>query len=387
VRLVLCDNALRDSAGHFFNLAAGLKDALAARGVPLAVWSHVDLPEALRAQLGAEPVFDVTPFVVHERQPRHRQLRAWLRSARRFRRALRRAAPRADDVLLVPSVRPGEILGLAAWLFGARPRPAAVVLNFMRDEAVAGRAPAPRRPLLPALHRVSFAVLRVAGRGSRLLLSTQSPGIAKRVGRAARREVHVLPMLKGYPPAPAREPAPPWTIGFLGSPRWDKGSAILLDVVDRCARSLPDCRIVVQLPAEWHRRPAPGWPANVVLVDAGLERARYFELFAQIDVIALPYDARLFGKRTSGVFAEAVACGCVTVVPAGTWMADMLAEGRGAGVVFRGRRPEAVAAAVQEAVAGLDRLRPLALAAREPWRASQGIGAFADRLLAALERD
>jgi hypothetical protein len=68
-------------------------------------------------------------------------------------------------------------------------------------------------------------------------------------------------------------------------------------------------------------------------------------------------------------------------------MADMLEQGRGAGVVFRGRAPHAVAAAVREAVADLDRLRPLALAAREPWRASQGIGAFADALLAALGRD
>ncbi len=387
MRIVLCDDALRDSSGHFFNLAAGLREALAARGVELAIWSNVALPEALRAELGAEPVFDTTPFEVHERQPRRRQLRAWLGSARRFRRALARAGPRPDDALLLPSARPGEILGLAGWLFAARVRPAAVWLNFMRDEADVRPGRESRRPLLPYLYRASFAALRLAGRGSRLRLSTQSEGIARRVGRAARLPVSVLPMLKGYPDPPARQPAPPWTIGFLGHPRRDKGGQTFLHVVDACARAVPDCRVVVQYPAAWRERLPPGLAPNLELVDTGLERGRYFALFERLDLVVLPYDVRLFRKRTSGVFAEALAYGCVTVVPAGSWMADMLEQGRGAGVIYRGRAPHAVAAAVREAVADLDRLRPLALAARAPWRASQGMGAFADRLLAALESD
>jgi glycosyltransferase involved in cell wall biosynthesis len=55
----------------------------------------------------------------------------------------------------------------------------------------------------------------------------------------------------------------------------------------------------------------------------------YYYLLAKADVVLCPYDARAYRARSSGVFAEAVAAGKPTVVPADTWMASALEPGAG----------------------------------------------------------
>jgi glycosyltransferase involved in cell wall biosynthesis len=83
----------------------------------------------------------------------------------------------------------------------------------------------------------------------------------------------------------------------------------------------------------------------------------------------------------SGVFAEAVACGAATVVPADTWMASMVERGRAAGVVFDKYSTDSVTGAVARAVARLDDLRRQAAGLAESWRAEQSISAYFERLL------
>jgi glycosyltransferase involved in cell wall biosynthesis len=112
----------------------------------------------------------------------------------------------------------------------------------------------------------------------------------------------------------------------------------------------------------------------------GLDRSAYYELLRRADVVVQPYEALPYRRMSSGIFAEAVAFGCAAVVPAGTWMARMVTEGRGAGLVFDRLDPESVAAAVRSAVAGLAELRTRAEAAVGPWRATQNVGLYFDRL-------
>src|SRR5262249_24489905 len=151
-------------------------------------------------------------------------------------------------------------------------------------------------------------------------------------------------------------------------------------LLDALAHALPSARIVVQMPETLAGRAAT-WPSNVEVLANGLDRRQYFELLHRTDLVVLPYDARVFGAMVSGVFAEAVACGRATVVPAQTWMAEMLQSGRGAGVVFDHFSVESILHAIESALADLDRLRIRAGQAIGPWRASQSLGAYVDRLL------
>ena len=95
-------------------------------------------------------------------------------------------------------------------------------------------------------------------------------------------------------------------------------------LVERLAQATPTARFVVQGLAA-----APALP-NVEGLATGVDRDSYYELLRQADVVVQPYEAAAYPASVVRIFAEAVAFGCAAVVPAGTWMARMVAEGRGA---------------------------------------------------------
>ena len=70
-------------------------------------------------------------------------------------------------------------------------------------------------------------------------------------------------------------------------------------------------------------------PRGVTLFTDPLSPAAYGELLAMGDAVVLPYDARSYAARSSGVFAEALAAGIPIVAPEGTWMSRRLPPGAG----------------------------------------------------------
>lgn len=214
----------------------------------------------------------------------------------------------------------------------------------------------------------------------RVVLTSQSAFVAQSLGQLTGAEIAVYPMLERYPPLVPATAAGTGTIGFLGAPRRDKGSGFLFDVVAACARTFGSYRVAVQLDG----KPAERLPANVEVLPRTLDRASYFDLLNRLDVAVFPYDASLYGRKPSGVFAEAVAAGVVTVVPDGTWMADQVERGRGAGVVFDEPNVAVVVAALARAIADLPQLRTQALQARGAWRETESASAYVDRLLKEL---
>ena len=109
--------------------------------------------------------------------------------------------------------------------------------------------------------------------------------------------------------------------------------------------------------------------ASVEILPTEQDRDDYLANFSRCSVAVLAYQPDLYIKGTSGVFAEAVGLGKPVVVPAGTWMAQELREGRGVGTVFAESTPSAIAAAVSEALQDFEKLKvaatELAPAARE----------------------
>ncbi len=67
---------------------------------------------------------------------------------------------------------------------------------------------------------------------------------------------------------------------------------------------------------------------GVELVYGPMNRDNYRNLIARTDLMLLPYSARNYAARSSGVFAEALAAGIPTVVTSGTWMSNLLEEHR-----------------------------------------------------------
>src|SRR5262249_6674903 len=220
--------------------------------------------------------------------------------------------PRAGDVLLFPTVRAAEVLGVARWLQSNATPLDGVCLNFMYDDFVPG-AGRHRRWMWTALYRLSFARLR-RDRGQRpLLLTSGSPALAADMTRLASTVVHAYPLPKAYPaPATPTALAEPPNVVYLGAPWPWKGGDLLPEIARRCFASGRRCRFVVQEPRQIPPTLRPALTAiratpGVVTVEGSLERRAYFELVRSADVVLLPHDARRYRRRTSGIFAEAVA--------------------------------------------------------------------------------
>lgn len=384
--MVLCENGLASRQGHHLNLVVGIRAELARRGLPLTVLSHVNLDPKIAAELEALPVFERTPYASLSSGGRGRQILSWLVAAKCFTAGLRRVELGPDDVLLVMTVRPAELAGLDAWSWTRRRLPRAIVLNFMTDDrrpARTGTSPA----LVRVLYTLSFALLKLRVGRRRLLLTCASERLAAPLSAQLHERVSVSPVLHSYSPGPAR-PAEPRaaespTIGFLGTPRPDKGEPLLAELIDACAQSLPRARVVAQVGADFAGPPG-GWPENVQLMPVGLEHDRYQELLSQVDIVVLPYVLDQFGDMVSGVFSDAVASGAVAVAPAGSWMATMIERGRAAGVVFDQFAVSAIVGAAVQAADDLEELRRQAASLRAPWRAEQSISAYFEQLLGEL---
>jgi glycosyltransferase involved in cell wall biosynthesis len=373
VRVVVCDDGLTDRVGHFFNLAVALREELTARDVEYAIFGNAALAPELAQQLDARAVFRRGTNDGFGRGGPPNELLAYTRTLRSFASGLDAVRPGPDDLLFLPMARAAEIAGIARWLRRGGTAPVAVCANFMIDD-FDFRPPRLSPSVLPALYRVAFGSLSRRLAPGRLILTAADEELASAAGRATGAHVRVYPMLKRYPPRAAPAPTAAATVAFLGDVRRNKGGALLDVLVERLAQTMPTARFVVQGLAA-----APALP-NVEALPVGLDRGAYYELLRRADVVVQPYEAAPYRRMSSGIFAEAVAFGCATVVPAGTWMARMVAEGRGAGLTFDRLEPDIVATAVRAVVADLPGFRALAEAAATPWRASQNVGAYLDRL-------
>ena len=373
MRVVVCDDALADRVGHFFNLAVALREELTARDVEHVIFGNAALEPDLAQELGARSVFRRGPNDGFGRGGPPKELLAYARTSRSFASGLDAVRPGSGDLLFVPMARAAEIAGIARWLRRSRATLGALCLNFMLDDFDV-RPPRISPSLLPALYRRALGSLALALPPGKLILTATTEELSSAASRATSIAVRAYPMLKRYPPpVPKPSNAAP-TVAFLGEPRRHKGGALLEAVVKRCAEAAPAARFTVQ------GLGATRVLGNVEPVAIGLDRSAYYELLRRADVVVQPYEAPAYRRMSSGIFAEAVASGCAAVVPAGTWMARMVTEGRGAGLVFDRLDPESVAAAVRSAVAGLAELRTRAEAAVGPWRATQNVGLYFDRL-------
>lgn len=178
------------------------------------------------------------------------------------------------------------------------------------------------------------------------------------------------------PAPPARSASSPLRVLFLGDLRDEKGFTKLPPLV-RAMRADGRSRVQFVVPGALH--PEEREPAMLAALaeletypESQVERPHrdgfvpaddYYKLLASADVVLCPYDAKAYRSRSSGVFAEAVAAGKPTVVPADTWMASE--QGPGSGEAYHNDRD--LLRALQRVVSDHARYRSAAESARGRW--------------------
>lgn len=397
-RLIIVDQSLKDFLGHYAEYTLSVA-AEAAKSVPVIVLAN-------RKQTIATPVgIEIVPsFRFSLAQPQRTRPPPGYDAAVSFpgwsflaelRRGLERVNATAADHLFIHSISFAEIEDLLTLALTADRRRLPVLhIVFRRDlDEINGNA---RRRF--AAYVRAFAHLGLWPDRARFYSDTEALG--RQYAEAAQTPFETLPIPFNQEALETalgqradRAADRPLVLGYLGDARLEKGYHLLPNLAHRLLQShllAGKARLRIQSnynlpngePGIAEARDAlEHYGSDLVeLLCEPDDQGEYYRRLAEIDVVLLPYLAGPYRRRSSGIFAQAVAAGKVVVLPSETQMAAEARHADGAGCVFYDR-PEELHAAVLRALDRYDSLARAAAGARTEWCARNSVRALVDKLL------
>lgn len=362
----------------------------ARRGLPTKPWAEggtaaptapraTDPNERLRAALGAIP-------------PDHNEYQHYQTFAADLDRFLAACGAGPGDHVYFPTAHGRDALAVMALAARTGTRGPTFHLEYRHavlSPAELTRETDPFRAFYTRTHRAYFDACRALAPSPRVRFYTDTPELAADFAELSGFDFGVLPIpfrAELIPPAPPRATADPVRVLFLGDLRDEKGFTKLPPLV-RAICTEDRMRLVVPgaLHPEEHN---PAMLAALAELDAhaAVERPHrngfipaeaYYRLLASADVVLCPYDATAYRARSSGVFAEALAAGKPTIVPAETWMARE--QPPGTGETYSDTNE--LLTALERVCVNLDRYRAASAAARPAWVSTHSPAALVAQLL------
>lgn len=397
MRFILIAHGLIDRSGHHYMEARAFKEEAAKQGQECTILAHRDVSATIRDELNAIPLFQHTPY----KQFFRRRFLGFLRDFRLYGQHMSRelmSLPHgmitSSDVLVSTLTKARDMQGLALWLARIpREQRPYVAINFMIDDISrqGSEASAWTFNLKAALlYRLAFIRLRKTLGAKRLVLSSGGAKFAQTMTRLLGHPVLTFPLPVQHEITSSRtEKAPPGEsplIVFLGHMQQRKGSDLIAAVIPEVLEQYPDCRFLLQAnPESWEKR----WRDELgslagerVHIHRGeMSQQEYQSAMNRADLVLLPYVPGGYVLQTSGVFSEAMALGKVSIIPDGTWMADMARKQGGGAVIFPKFEAEVIAGAVCRALQNLPELTRNMESISCTWRENMGMKAFLRRIL------
>jgi glycosyltransferase involved in cell wall biosynthesis len=253
--------------------------------------------------------------------------------------ALRLQKRSAEDVLFIPNATTAELRALA--LMRARCNPNGDLhwaFLFRRPVFEGYEEDYQRQGEAARLHRMQFAALRRVAPNARVSFHTDTDELTEQYNRLGVYKFHTLPVPVD-PGLGQRETRSRnrLVIGYIGDARDEKGFQHLprlVDYLDSDAETSGRVTFLFQSnfnipegePETRHakRLLQDSRPDLVELVEGPFNQREYAALAQRMDVLLIPYYARQYSARSSGVLAEAIAAGIPSVAPARTSMAALV---------------------------------------------------------------
>lgn len=435
-RLIVVDHSLVGVAGHHFEYDSAVVAAACEAGIASVLLGHIDYVGGMTEggsgtaeRLLVEPWFRRGAYTTGEGRWLRRLLyptiaalppalgRAlhlgagvlWARVRRRMPdlrnglgasllAALDRLGADTQDAVLIHTLGPDDLEDLAAALFAAADRSR----SLPRLHLLLRRTPQEMDRGRSAGRRVGDILQRFAASDAwrdRLRFHSDTAQLVAGFSALSAIRFGLLPivfrhdLLDAALAAAPRASGAPLTVTYLGDARIEKGFQHLPALVAcvLAARPTGSVRFVIQstfnLPGAEPgiraavRRLVAFEPTGLVhLVHKAPVLESFYALLAAADVVILPYDRAAYAMRSSGIQAQAMAAGRPVLVPAGTWLADELAAGSGAGLAFEG--PFDLAPGLLALLENYASFRRRAEAAAPAWRARHHPRQLVERVMA-----
>lgn len=370
MRFIVLDSGLRGKFGHHDRFARGFFKLMDGAGVSVRYLAMVGIEPDLARDCNATPFFN-THFYARLSTDRYDGLTvdASLR-AKSFELDLDTLGADEitdDDVVLMPTAGPAEMVGLLKWRKkrGLKMRMAFIVHRptayAYLDIKAGSQLISLWRSVYRSLKEVDpdqFKVIAMTkGLADKLTALLDTTVYIQNSEQFAKRAVTL--------PVPRRDGR--LSVGFLGPLRQNKNLRRVDQIaVEAKARGLK-INLVVQ--AEGPERPnADGSEVTIQHLSGWIDDDGFEDMIASLDLVALPYDRAAYHIASSGICANAIALGRPVIVPSGTWMASMVEQGLASGVVYAGEGEAVIAQALETAVRDMDRLRAQALERAPVWR-------------------
>lgn len=396
------DPGLISHTGHHASCCRAFLAETRRRGVGTTVLANNAVQSDLRAELGALPLFQASPYYTDAGDPLSGWLQAFLRGAEMTAADFARVSRYSkDDVFYVTGCAPAQLMGVVEWLgtFVPGTAPAVVVdliyqsgMILTGDGAAKSWDPAdPREDPRAILYRFIGQHMKNLALPT-LRFVTTHPALPQVYSALLFKPVEFCAALPYALPQQVAQRAGrrPITLGVVGHQRHDKGYLLMPEVFESLLKAEDDIRIVAHNsgPAAL-RIPEPeaalarlaGADRRLTLDQRPLDAGTYLALLDSIDLMLCPYDPVVYRTTLSGVTLECVANGIPVVVPGGTVLETYTRTFAEMGVAFGAFTAPAIVAAVREALSRFEQLAAGAQTASHIFAQRYGPDKFVDMVL------
>jgi hypothetical protein len=376
-RLFIVDFDVVGFSGHFFNQVLGFREAASASGLEPQVFVPQSADPKIAAALDADAIL---PDVIWHVADRDTALESFAEAHIALRvlwNAIKERGVSARDILLITSSRPAVIHALGAWLSTVRSQSIPAVffrffgpefLNFhtmdYNDQAWTIRYASRELASKRGEERVFFTI------NNRELLASLEALTSRRA--------FFMPVPKYYADVERVRragDAGPATI-YVHANRAGEMPRRIAAAAALILRQRTGVKFLVRFCKHAGAGETAHEAIDQRLIGNGLEllpteedHLQYLAAIERSQIVLLPYEPVEYRGVASGPFCEAAAQGKVVVAPGGTWMANQIAEGHAAGVLFAEPTAEDMAAAIARALHELPGLQWEALSVAEAFRA------------------
>ena len=382
MKVICLHHRLAGFTSHHFNEAHGFRQEFARRGKEFVLLINSQAPAPIVAELEAHAVLD---------DPTFRLEWSYEERSRRFVTMLHKKVDgrlHANDWVLLTISTQLEAHALTRWLqeLPLRKKPWIVIL-FLSDRWNRS-GPDEYDRQIAEFRTLQATISSLTPDDARRVIFLATTGLlAEELTGLLGTNVDAAPMPLPYgdpqlSSAAERASHLPRVV-ILGGTRREKGSHLIPAIVEAC-RSHVQAEFVVHLTndtltaEELEKLAMIGNQPHVTVIRHPMTLPEYNAALNDADIALFPYEVIPYRKRTSGVFAEAVAFGKPVVVTRGTWMAEQIESGRAAGTIFEELQADSIARAIARCVADLESLQQSAQAVSSEWRRTVSLSAFVD---------